>query len=261
MSSDNLSDSYSDNSSIEHFRHTRRSQFSGGGGFARTSFGTGGGRFFGSSNISRSFRGGSQRDASFRRSITPPSNIIRQQPRQQPPRQQPPRQQPPRQQPPRQQPSRQQPPRQQPPRQQNSQHKNDRKNRFDRKNHHKDRHHHNYSPDYRYSNSPRYSSLGSTGGGPYWGWWYYPWYTYLHPVLDYVPLWSSVFDPVPYNANETGYEIEKSESEKSEESKRTTESSDSEKKKKKDKKKDKKRDKKKKEIEKYENIKIYPSYK
>jgi carbamoyl-phosphate synthase large subunit len=31
-------------------------------------------------------------------------------------------------------------------------------------------------------------TLGGTGGGPYWGWWYSPFTSYLYPIFDIVPL-------------------------------------------------------------------------
>ena len=45
----------------------------------------------------------------------------------------------------------------------------------------------NRSPNRRY---PRQTSrsyrLGGTGGGPFWGWGYYPWTTSLYPIYDYI---------------------------------------------------------------------------
>ena len=31
-------------------------------------------------------------------------------------------------------------------------------------------------------------TLGGTGGGPYWGWWYSPFTSYLYPIFDIVPI-------------------------------------------------------------------------
>lgn len=43
----------------------------------------------------------------------------------------------------------------------------------------------NRSPRYPRQISRSYR-LGGTGGGPFWGWGYYPWTTSLYPIYDYV---------------------------------------------------------------------------
>lgn len=121
---------------IENFysRSSSRSRSFGVGSFARSSFGTGGGRFYGSTSISRSHRGGSYRDSSYRRTTSPPAPL--------------------------------------------NVSSNPVKKHTDKPK--------QYPVERRMTSTTH--TLGGTGGGPFWGWWYSPFVTYLYPIFEEPPI-------------------------------------------------------------------------
>jgi len=42
-------------------------------------------------------------------------------------------------------------------------------------------------------------TLGGTGGGPYWGWWYSPFVSYLYPIFDGLPVDYNLVEIKPEN--------------------------------------------------------------
>ena len=52
------------------------------------------------------------------------------------------------------------------------------------------------SPKHKSSGRMSYRTLGGTGGGPFWGWGFYPWTTLMYPILDYAEYPESI-DVIP----------------------------------------------------------------
>ena len=52
------------------------------------------------------------------------------------------------------------------------------------------------SPKYKSSGRVPYRTLGGTGGGPFWGWGFYPWTPVMYPIFDYADYPESI-DVIP----------------------------------------------------------------